>query len=238
MKRLKYFFAGCLLLMALPVWRLLDWANVIFPIQVLITISIVLWATIFIVLPLKLILPKFNRWIGLSVVLCIGSLTIIAGPYTAQTTLEPTQTHCGRMSYAGFFYPIREILTNAHQDDLEVRNQMCWLVKMIIKVPSKIAPEDLADLLNLTKHKLMKPAQKYRVALPWITFLLGKYLTSSEITNSPLLVQNLGFWTQLYSEEISGRNYAWYDWPHSSMIKFEYGFIERNWQNIQIEFNK
>ena len=88
------------------------------------------------------------------------------------------------------------------------------------------------------KSKLMKPAQKYRATLPWITFLLGKYLTSSGIMNSPLLVQNLGFWSQLYTEEISEREYAWYDWPHSAVIKFEYGFIENNWENIRIEFNK
>jgi hypothetical protein len=142
------------------------------------------------------------------------------------------------MSYAGFFYPLRAILTNAHQDDLEARNQMCWLVKMISKVPSEIAAEDLADHLNIMKNKLMKPTQKYRASLPWITILLGKYLTSSEIQNSPLLVQNLGFWSNLYAEEISGREYAWYNWPHSAWIKFEYGFIEKNWGNIQIEFNK
>lgn len=238
MKRLKYLFAGCLLLLSLPVWRLLDWANLIFPVQFLITGSLVIWGICCVVIPLKLLIPKMNRWIGLLLVLLIGSLSLTAGPFTSQTTLEPTDTHCGRMSYAGFFYPVRQILSNAHQDDLEVRNQICWLVKMITKIPAEIAAEDLANHLNLMKNKLMKPAQKYRASLPWITFLLGKYLTSSEIKNSPLLIQNLGFWTQLYSEEISGRKYAWYEWPHSSMIKFEYGFIERNWENIQIEVNK
>jgi hypothetical protein len=238
MKRLKYLFAGVFLFLSLPVWRLLDWANVIFPIQFLITASLVLWSLFFVVLPLKLLIPKMNRWICLLVIACIGSLSIIAGPFTSQTTIEPTQTHCGRMSYAGFFYPIREILSNAHQDDLEIRNQMCWLVKMITKVPSQIAGEDLANHLNIMKSKLMKPAQKYRATLPWITFLLGKYLTSSEIKNSPLLVQNLGFWAQLYSEEISARKYAWYEWPHSSLVKFEYGLIEKNWENIRIELNQ
>jgi hypothetical protein len=238
MRRLRYLFAGLILLLALPVWRLLDWANVTLPFQTLTAFSIVLWSSAFVLLPLKLLIPSMNRWISILMLLSFGTFAWIAGPHTNQATLEPSRTHCGRMSYAGFFYPVRAILTNAHQDDLEARNQMCWLVKMISKVPSEIAAEDLAGHLNIMKYKLMKPAQKYRASLPWITILLGKYLTSSEIQNSPLLVQNLGFWSNLYAEEISGREYAWYNWPHSAWIKFEYGFIEKNWGNIQIEFNK
>ena len=238
MKRLKYLFAGLILLLSLPAWRLLDLANVTLPFQLLITTSLILWAIIFVFLPLKLIIPKINLWIIFLLLLSWGSLTWIAGIFTSQSSLEPTYTHCSRTSYAGFFYPIREILSDAHLDDLEIRNQICWIVKMIIKVPAEIADEDLANHLNLMKFKLMKPSHKYRASLPWITFLLGKYLTVSELKNSPLLVQNLGFWSQLYSEQISTRQYAWYDWPHSTIIKLEYGFIERNWENIQIEFNK
>ncbi|MBA2404991.1 MAG: hypothetical protein H0V66_09490 [Bdellovibrionales bacterium] len=238
MKRLRYLFVGVLFLLALPVWRLLDWANVTLPFPLLGTIFMVLWAAFFVILPLKLIRPETNRWILLLVLMCLGSLSWMAGPFTRLGTLVPTLTHCGRLSYAGFFYPIRKFLTDVHEDDLEVRNQLCWLVKMIQKVPTEIADEDLANYLNLMKFRLVKPEHKYRAALPWITFLLGKYLTSSNLTNSPMLVQNLGYWTQLYSEEISLRNYAWYEWPHSSLIKLEYGIIERNWENIQIEFNK
>lgn len=235
MKRLRYLFAGVLLLLALPIWRLLDWANVIFPVQFLITGSLILWSLFCIVIPLKLIIPKMNRWHSLLAILMIASLSITAGPFTGQTTLEPNQTHCGRMSYAGFLYPISGFLSDAHEDDLEARNQICWIGKMISKIPSDIPADELANHLNLMKNKLMKPEHKYRAALPWITFLLGKYVTSSDLKNSPILVQNLGLWTQVYSEEISSRKYAWYDWPHSSMIKMEYGFIEKNWENIQIE---
>lgn len=238
MKRLRYLFAGFILLLALPAWRLLDWANVTLPWQIVITTCLVLWMAFFIILPLKLLITKMNRWWSLVLILCFGSLTWLAGPFTKQTTIDPNLTHCGRTSYAGFFYPIRNALSNAHLDDLEVRNQMCWIVKMIGKVPDEIAPEDLANQLNLMKNKLLKPANKYRAALPWITFLLGKYLTSSDIKNSPLLVQNLGFWSQQYQEQISVREYGWYEWPHSVLIKFEYGLIEKNWENIRIEFNK
>jgi hypothetical protein len=108
---------------------------------------------------------------------------------------------------------------------------------MIKKVPAEIAPEDLAHHPNLMKNKLLKPSLKFRASLPWITFLLGRYLSASELQNSPLLVQNLGFWTQLYNEEISARKYSWHEWPHSAMIQFEYGLIEKHWETIRIEYS-
>lgn len=238
MKRLKYLFAGYLLLATLPTWRLLDLANVTLPFPILISVAITVWSLFFVALPLKLLIQKMNRWTFFLISLALGSLAWVAGPFSNQTILEPDLTHCGKMSYSGFFHPIRGFLTSAHQDDLEIRNQMCWVVKMIKKVPAQIAPEDLANHLNLMKAKLLKPMHKYRATLPWITFLLGKYLTSSEIKNSAMLIQNLGFWSQLYSEEISGRDYSWQDWPHSLLIKFEYGLIEKNWEKIRIEIIK
>jgi hypothetical protein len=237
MKRLRYLFAGILLLVSFPSWRLLDWANVILPFQWIITSGFVLWGVIFVIFPLKLILTKLHRRWALFIILSLGSLSWLSGPFTAQTTLDPNSSHCGRTSYTGFFYPARSLLSNAHQDDLELRNQMCWLVKMIKKVPSEIAPEDLAHHLNLMKNKLLKPSLKFRASLPWITFLLGRYLSASELQNSPLLVQNLGFWTQLYNEEISTRKYPWYEWPHSALIQFEYGLIEKHWEAIRIEYS-
>ena len=238
MKRLKYLFAGCLLLACLPIWRLLDLANVTLPFPILITGAITLWSLFFVTLPLKLLIPNMKWRTFILITLTLGSLSWVAGPFSKQTTLEPELTHCGRMSYSGFFHPVRGLLSSAHHDDLEIRNQMCWMVKMIIKIPAQIPQEDLANHLNLMRTKLLKPSHKYRATLPWITFLLGKYLTSSEIKNSPMLIQNLGFWSQLYSEEISGRDYSWRDWPHSVLIKFEYGLIEKNWENIRIEINK
>ena len=237
MKRLRYLFAGVLLLVSFPCWRLLDWANVILPFQWIITTGLVLWGVVFVIIPLKLLKPKLNRWLALVIILSLGSLSWLSGPFTSQTTLNPNLSHCGRTSYTGFFYPVRGFLSSAHQDDLELRNQMCWLVKMIKKVPSEIAPEDLAHHLNLMKNKLLKPSLKFRASLPWITFLLGRYLSASELKNSPLLVQNLGYWTQLYNEEISARKYPWYEWPHSAMIQFEYGVIEKHWEAIRIEYS-
>jgi len=237
MRRLKYLFAGIILVFTLPAWRLLDWANVTLPFQVFLTVGIILWALIFLVLPLKLIFPRLKGWQLFLGLFAIGGLSWIAGPSSSMTTLDPELNHCGKLSYTGFFYPARGLFSNAHIDDLEARNQLCWVVKMISKVPSEIEASELADQLNLTKHKLMKPSRKYRATLPWIAFLLGKYLTSSDIKNSVLLIQNLAFWADLYTEEISARKYSWYDWPHSSLIKMEYGVIENNWENIHIQFS-
>lgn len=235
MKRIKYLFAGLILLLALPAWRLLDWAIVTIPIKTLITAQQTLWSALFIFFPLTLIFTKFNKWMLLLGTLCFAVLSWWSTPSTNQAAMHPELTHCGRMSYTGFFYPIRGILSEVHQDDLEIRNQMCWLVKLIKRVPDTIAAEDLAHHLNIMKDRLMKPAMKYRASLPWITVLLGKYLTSSQIENSPVLIQNLGFWSNLYSEEVSGRVYGWYEWPHSQVVKFEYGLIEDNWEKIRLE---
>lgn len=235
MRRLKYLFAGLILLFTLPTWRLLDWLYVTLPFQLLLTVCLVAWSLVFILLPLKLIFPNLKRWQLWLAPLFIGFISLISGVSSSLTTIEPQLNHCSRASYTGFFYPARSVFSNAHIDDLEVRNQMCWIVKMISKIPPDIGPSDLADHLNITKSKLMKPARKYRASLPWIAFLLGKYLNSSGIQNSPLLVQNLAFWANLYTEEISARKYHWYDWPHSAITKFEYGIIENNWENIHIQ---
>lgn len=237
MKRLKVFFAVCLLILAVPFWRLTDWTLLLFPWKMVTVLAQTFWASLFLVTALNLLVPKIRWWMDLLIIGSIAGLCYMAGPLTGMTTIEPTLTHCGRTSFGGFFYPIRKILTPAQQDDLEARNQICWVVKMIRQVPDAIPPEDLANRLNLMKNKLMKPEIKYKVTLPWIAFLLGRYLTSSEIENSPLLIQNLGFWSNLYTEQISTRQYGWYDTPFAFITQTEYGFIERNWENIKLEAN-
>lgn len=237
MKRLKVFFAICILSLAVPFWRISDLTILLLPWKTLTLSSQVIWAGLFLLVPLNLLLSKIRWWMNILILLSLTGLSWWAGPLTSLTTLEPTLTHCGRTSFAGFFYPMRAILTPAQKDDLEARNQICWVVKIIRRVPDHVPPEDLADQLNLMKNKLMKPELKYRVTLPWVAFLLGRYLTSSEISNSPLLIQNLGFWSNLYTEEISTRVYGWYDYPFALITQAEYGFIERNWENINIQFD-
>ena len=244
MKWLEYSIAGLFLFLALPVWRLTDWAALTLPFPYFTLITYGLWVIIFIAFPLKLIIKKMKIWMVLLGILVFMNAYWLTGPLTNLATLEPNNSHCGQLTYTGFFYPLRRVLSNVHKDDLEVRNQLCWIVKMIQRVPEKIKPEDLPAELNQVGFKLMKPNHKYRVTLPWLAFLFGRYFSANESAHGPLdKIQNgkyffdtLKYWTQIYNEEISFRNYAWYEWPYSSLIKMEYGLIERNWEKIHVEF--
>ena len=238
MKRLKVFFAICLLILALPFWRLTDWTIFLTPWKSMTMLAQTAWAALFVVTAVNLLNSKLKWWMNILIILGFGLLNYASGPLSNKTTLEPTLSHCGFSSFTGFFHPFKPIMTDALKDDLEARNQICWVSKMIRQVPDHIPPEELADRLNLMKNKLMKPEIKFRVALPWIAFLLGRYLTSSELENSPMLIQNLGFWSNLYTEEISTRQYGVYDYPFALITQTEYGFIERNWENIKLEVNQ
>ncbi len=147
--------------------------------------------------------------------------------------------HCGFATYSGFLTPIKSILPPAHHDDVEVRNQMCWLRKMIVRMPEKIEDvNELKDYLDIIRQKLLTPTNKYRATLPFIAILHGKMsanlqgsaLESVEI--GKMFVDSLHFWKGQYTMEISAIAYPWYAWPHSAYIQFEYGLIERNWENL------
>lgn len=246
MKWAKYVFAITLLLLALPVWRLLDWANVIFPFPIIYKSLLFTCFSLFLLLPLKILInwPTW-KWSFMVFALFI-SLLNFQNTLSTQAVLEPTKNHCGPITYAGLFYPVRNWLSLSYQDDLEQRNQLCWITKMIKKVPAHIPQDELELHLKLLKNKLMKPTFKYRASLPWITFLVGSYFSATPDSNSPLdriqnanlFAQNFNIWAELYSDEISAREYAWYEWPHSQIIKAEYALIERNWEKIHIQFNK
>jgi hypothetical protein len=47
-----------------------------------------------------------------------------------------------------------------------------------------------------------------------------------------MFVDSLHFWKGHYTVEISALEYPWYAWPHSAIIKWEYGIIEKNWEGI------
>lgn len=240
MKRLKFGFAVLLLLLGLPAWRLIDWAVVTIPYASLFTVLMVGWGLIYLALPLKILLKK--KYLFLIIASIVGSLSWLTSPLSNQTTARPALNHCGGASYTGFFYPFREYLSNVHHDDLEARNQICWLVKMSKEAPDMILSEDFQLQLEIVKKKLLKPANKYRSSMPWIVFLYGTYLSAKENGKSTLesiytsknLMDEAHFWHDLYSEEISSREYSALDWPHSFYIKQEYGFIERNWNKIAI----
>lgn len=243
MKWFKYGLAALLLILSFPFWRLQDWAVVILPFPTLITALMVIWSGIFISLPLLLLLPRMKGWMGFLIMLLVGVSVWFSGPLSNQATLDPSLDHCGRLTYTGFFYPARNVLSPAHLDDLEVRNQMCWMLKMIKKVPDTIATEELPLQLVLLKTKLSKPHFKFRASLPWLMLLVSRYFSATEVSNNPLVkyqdsrlfVDNFKYWSQTYNESVSAREYAWYEWPHSQLIKAEYGFIEENWDKIEVQ---
>lgn len=234
MKRLKFIFAIALLLLALPFWRFADLVAVISPFRWPLSFALTLWFAIFIAIPLKLILPKIQTILVVISILCFGSLSWWSGPLSKMATMNPDLNHCGGMTYTGLLYPISEYVSDAHRDDLEVRNQLCWIRKMISQVPERF--DNLHDAQAYTKliqDKLFLPEIKYRASLPLIAFL---YLSINTSAGNSLGVKqvydSLHFWINHYTEEISNRTYSAWNWPHSNYIQFEYGLIEKNWEAL------
>jgi hypothetical protein len=93
MKWLKLGTSGLLVTLSLPLYRLQDWAVVVFPSTNLITALLILWFSFFVLFPLKLLLPKINIWIHLGLIVILGTLSSKYGPLTRQATLEPKLTH-------------------------------------------------------------------------------------------------------------------------------------------------
>lgn len=246
MKWLKWGLVALLFILSLPVWRLLDWAVITISHKSLFSFLMLVWGFSFIFLPLKLLMTRLKWHYSLPFLGLIGLLSWVSDTLTTTSTLDPEQTHCSRTSYAGFLYPVRPMLSAAFQDDLEARNQLCWVRKMIRKVPETLSKEELELKLKHLKVILLKPEFKYRITLPAVLVLVGNYISAGIDENNALerafsskvFIDSLVFWTQQYTEEISQRNYAWYEWPHSALIQAEYGFLEKNWQNIHLRFNQ
>lgn len=235
MKRVKLVFAIVLLLLALPFWRFADMVAIASPFESLLTFSLVLWFAIFIAIPLKLIVNKIQTWHVLLSLLLWGLMVYFTGPVSKMATQEPNFNHCGALTYTGFFYPVRSIVTEAHRDDLEARNQMCWIRKMITRVPEKFDDDvETQNYVKLIEDRLFKPEIKFRVSLPLISLLYGRIYTSQKdvVVDAKKIYDSIHFWTPHYTEEISDREYSFWNWPHSSYIKWEYGFIEDNWQKL------
>jgi hypothetical protein len=244
MKWIKIIISTILFGVSLPLLRLQDWALVVLPSTILKTTLLGIWFAFFIILPFKLLSPRLTGWISLGLLCSLCLMANLTGSFTNQTIFEPELSHCGGMTYTGFLYPMRKFLSDSYKDDLEVKNQMCWLVKMIKKIPEKIPEAELAYHLNLLTKNLEKPTIKYKAALPWIGVLLGKYMIStrdnsgalSDLNNVTLYDKTLTYWKERYTEEISERSYSWLDWPFSSFIKFEYSIIEKDLLNLKIKF--
>ena len=234
MRRLKIFFAILLLCFALPIWRLTDLLAIVSPFHWPLLVALVIWFAAFITLPLKLLLPKVNNFCWPLLILGFGTLTWFFDPFSSMATTEPTFNHCGPLTYTGTLYPVSGILSEAHQDDLEARNQLCWVRKMISKVPRQFDTKiEVETYSKLMEDKLLRPEKKYRVVLPLVAILYFQINSSSLEAQGPQRIyDSLQFWINHYTEEISAREYSLWNWPHSTYIKFEYGLIERNWQDL------
>ena len=243
MKVARILLASLLLLLALPVWRIFDWVGIIWPSTFALASMLGLWSVIFLCLPIKLFRPKTHPALMMLPFIFFWVGAIVTEPLSKMATNDDRHTHCGRFTYAGMLYPLSAALSESFQDDLEARNQMCWVRKMITKVPEKFDSHEEVNLyLDLIQKRLLKPEHKYRVTLPFIIIFLGKALQSWNMTygsveqfqGGMMLVKGIPFWTDLYNHEISLRKYSWWNWPHSALIQFEYGIIETNWEKLQI----
>lgn len=234
MTRLKLIFAIVLLLLALPFWRYIDFMVIFSPFESLTSFALILWFAFFIAIPLKLIKPKIKTLFLVLGIFIFGGLSFWINPLSKMATIDPNFNHCGHLTFTGTFYPVKNIMPEAHLDDLEVRNQMCWLRKMVAKVPERITDaQELATYNNLITDKLMKPEFKYRASLPLIAMLnLQINLASGFDLGPKYLYDSVHFWLNHYTVEISSRQYSAWSWPHSKYIQFEYGLIERNWESL------
>lgn len=228
MSRLKRLFAVILLIIALPIWRFTDLIAFVSPFDWPLPLALTMWFAAFIAIPVKLFIPKIKSYFIVIGIILFAALSWWTGPLSQMSSDQPNFNHCGRTTYTGTFYPMRSLLTEAHRDDLEARNQLCWIRKMISRVPDDF---DFVFYSKLIHERLLKPERKYRVALPMIAALFVRINLSDE-GGARNIYNSLQFWIDHYTEEISQRQYPVWNWPHSDYIKWEYGLIEKNWQAV------
>lgn len=234
MKRLKVLFSVFLLLLSIPSWRLLDYLGLSLPFLWPFSFGFVFWFAFFIAIPLKLLIPKIKTFILIGLILCFSLIAFNSDIYSKESSEDPTQSHCSPFTFTGFFYPMRIFLGDASKDDLEARNQMCWLRKLMKEVPSTFQTEVEADQLTARlEDKLLYPEIKYRSSLPLIAALYFTVNTSTKNIMRPKQVyDSLHLWINHYTDEISEREYSVWNFPISNYLKWEYGLIEKNWQKL------
>jgi hypothetical protein len=248
MPRLRIFFACFLLAIAIPLWRWLDLVAFTWPANSIFALGISFIVLSFIVLPIWLLKPK-THWAWLALLPLIVFASYSTGPLSKMSTADPQHAHCGPMTFTGLLYPLRTISTAALLDDLEARNQLCWARKMILRVPLTLtSAHELEVYKGLVEKRLMLPEQKFKSTLPMVAaldlYLMYRFdsqgLSLQHFRNGKNFIDALHFWEQQYTVEISARDYGWWDWPFSALIKFEYGLIETHWrdiiENIRVEF--
>lgn len=234
MKRLNILFSVLILILALPFWRFADVVAIISPVDWPLAYILLGWFIFFLLVPLKLLFPRLKALYLVLMTMIFAGLVWWSPPLSKMASEKPEFNHCGSLTYTGTFYPIRNILSDAHRDDLEARNQLCWVRKLISKVPEKFDSQDEVEAYSkLIQDRLLRPQLKYRSSLPMIALLYFTINTSSEeFIGVKKIYDSLHFWIEHYTDEISARDYSVWNWPHSTYIKFEYGLVEKNWQEL------
>lgn len=233
MKRLRVLFAAGLILLFLPIWRLLDYMVILWPGSWLYTFLFTLTLLMLVGIPVYLISSRLKfRWVFLAV-MAFGSLNLILKPLSEREPERVTRSHCGHLTYTGFFYPIQPYATSAFSDDLAVRNQLCWVRKLIMTSPTQFRDDQAqVDYLKSLEKLLLEPEEKYLATLPMVAWLYGQIATRMQLSGGEFFVSTLHFWKDHYRTVINGREYSWWDWPLSAVIQWEYGLIENNWEDI------
>lgn len=239
MKRLKYFFACFLVIFALPFWRFLDLIAVFSPTDGPYKVLSIIGFIFFIAIPLKLYIERTKkRHVFIGSVLFAGIVWQI--PLLSQMASKyPQYGHCNFITYTGMFYHIRNFLPESYTDDLEIRNQLCWIRKLIRKSPDSFdSVTEFNQYATITRDKLLSPEIKYTTSLPLIAFLNLHLLTSMNFPadsishDSNVIIKDLNFWSSQYTTRIQDRDYSFLSYIHGAWIKFEYGLIEKNWPNL------
>ena len=227
MNRLKIVFAMLLTLLALPIWRYLDmlpWFDINKGYS---TFALCLWSCLFIILPISLIYKKFFAP-ALILNLCFAVLVYFFVPTLSSASLdEPEARHCSLLNYSGLFYSLKAVMPSAHEDDLLIRNQICWVRKLAQSIPEGLNKHETGVYLKLVEEKLFLPELKWKTTIP---FLLPIYLKFDDALMQTIMGQK--FWNNHYTAQIQERDYNFLSYPHSDYIKWEYRLIEKYWSEF------
>lgn len=221
MKRLKLVLAIMLLMMALPIWRYLDMTVWLKIGKLYYTAFLFSWSALFLILPISLVFRRFFIP-GIILNICFAIIVQIFAPvYSSHSLDEPEARHCSLLNYAGLFYSLKEIMPAAHEDDLLIRNQTCWLKKLEQSIPENLSKHEIPVYQEIIEKKLFRPEVKWKTNLP---FLIPIYF---HFGDGLVIVEAQKFWNAHYTAEVSSRDYNFLSYPHADYIKWEYGFIEK-----------
>ncbi|MFA5583756.1 MAG: hypothetical protein WDA09_06040 [Bacteriovoracaceae bacterium] len=221
---MKLVFAIALLIVALPLWRFIDmvaWFEIDKSYSI---IALMIWSFLFLIVPISLV---FKRFLVPALILnfCFAVLVYFFVPNFSSASLDsPESRHCSLLNYSGFFYPFKALMPQAHEDDLLIRNQICWARKISKSIPDGLNKHEAQVYLNLVEEKLLLPEIKWKSTLP---FFIPIYLQFNETDIPSLKAQK--FWNDHYTAEIQERDYNFLSYPHSDYIKWEYGLVEKYW---------